>query len=343
MQNAEGGLVSRQPKLALKLHRRHAVRLAGDEVGRPEPNAQRRMAALHDGPDGQSRFATAMAASQNAGTIFEAERFPTDPQWGRRTPRSNGTFPGRRHRPHHQEKAAGTREAIPGMADWRGRERPWSATMYPLYAHDLTRRICGCQPDSAARRPTQDMVGVGVNRIGTGRFSGLFRPATARDRRLRRGSAFRSGARQVARALRLRDRREHDQRVTLGHAGNMFEAGKSSLDFPEAPGRHKDIVVETDGGMIPIVEPDARQKDKRKGKTLSWREAKISLRTPRGAGRQSMPARSGRCRNRRTATSRMRGSSRLRRRFPRSRGRGRSGLDRGSGGSAIRPTRRLFD
>src|SRR5208337_3721309 len=42
------------------------------------------------------------------------------------------------------------------------------------------------------------------------RFSGLFRPTTARDRRLRRGSAFRSGARQVARALRLRDRREHD-------------------------------------------------------------------------------------------------------------------------------------
>src|SRR5208337_2116522 len=49
------------------------------------------------------------------------------------------------------------------------------------------------------------------------------------------------------------------QRVTLGHAGNMFEAGKISLDFPEAPGRHKDIVAETDGGMIPIVEPDARQ------------------------------------------------------------------------------------
>ena len=80
------------------------------------------------------------------------------------------------------------------------------------------------------------------------------------------------------------------QRVTLGHAGNMFEAGKISLGFPEAPGRHKDIVVETDGGMIPIVEPDARQKGKRKGKTLSWREAKISLahakrsRTPIYAG-----------------------------------------------------------
>src|SRR5208337_4951691 len=73
------------------------------------------------------------------------------------------------------------------------------------------------------------------------------------------------------------------QRVTLGHAGNMFEAGKISLDFPEAPGRHKDIVAETDGGMIPIVEQDARQKDKRKGKTLSWREAKISLAHAKGS------------------------------------------------------------
>jgi len=42
--------------------------------------------------------------------------------------------------------------------------------------------------------------------------------------------------------------------------------------------------------MVPIVEPDAAQEDKRKGKTLSWREAKISLahaegsRTPVYAG-----------------------------------------------------------
>ena len=35
--------------------------------------------------------------------------------------------------------------------------------------------------------------------------------------------------------------------------------------------------------MIPIVEPDARQKDKRKGKTLSWREAKISLAHAKGS------------------------------------------------------------
>ena len=35
--------------------------------------------------------------------------------------------------------------------------------------------------------------------------------------------------------------------------------------------------------MVPIVEPDAGQKDKRKGKTLSWREAKISLAHAKGS------------------------------------------------------------
>jgi hypothetical protein len=32
-----------------------------------------------------------------------------------------------------------------------------------------------------------------------------------------------------------------------------------------------------DGGMVPTVEPDAAQKDKRKGKELVWKEAKIFL------------------------------------------------------------------
>jgi hypothetical protein len=35
--------------------------------------------------------------------------------------------------------------------------------------------------------------------------------------------------------------------------------------------------------MTPIVEPDAGQKDKRTGKTLSWREAKISLAHAKGS------------------------------------------------------------
>jgi hypothetical protein len=41
----------------------------------------------------------------------------------------------------------------------------------------------------------------------------------------------------------------------------VFEAGGVSQDFPQTVGRHTEIVAQTDGGMIPIVEPDASQKD----------------------------------------------------------------------------------
>ena len=73
------------------------------------------------------------------------------------------------------------------------------------------------------------------------------------------------------------------QRIALGHAKNIFEASRVIPGFPETPGRHKDIIAQTDGGMVPIVEPDASQKDKRKGKTLSWREAKISMAHAKGS------------------------------------------------------------
>ena len=63
----------------------------------------------------------------------------------------------------------------------------------------------------------------------------------------------------------------------------IFESARAGLDFPREPGRHKQIVAEIDGGMLPVVEPDASQKDKRKGKTLSWREAKISLAHGKGS------------------------------------------------------------
>ncbi len=58
------------------------------------------------------------------------------------------------------------------------------------------------------------------------------------------------------------------QRIALGHAKTIFEASRVIPVFPETPGKHKDIIAQTDGGMVPIVEPDAGQKDKRKGKTL---------------------------------------------------------------------------
>ena len=73
------------------------------------------------------------------------------------------------------------------------------------------------------------------------------------------------------------------QRIALGHAQAIFASGRDAVDFPEAPGRHKQIVAQTDGGMIPVMTPDASQKDKRKGKKLSWREAKISLAHAKGS------------------------------------------------------------
>ncbi len=45
-----------------------------------------------------------------------------------------------------------------------------------------------------------------------------------------------------------------------------------------------------DGGMVPIVEADAAQKDRRRGKKLQWKEAKLCLahdadsKTPRYGG-----------------------------------------------------------
>jgi uncharacterized protein UPF0236 len=73
------------------------------------------------------------------------------------------------------------------------------------------------------------------------------------------------------------------QRITLGHAQAIFDAGRGEAAFPQGPGLHKQIVAETDGSMIPVVEPNAGQKDKRKGKKLSWREAKISLAHAKGS------------------------------------------------------------
>jgi hypothetical protein len=80
------------------------------------------------------------------------------------------------------------------------------------------------------------------------------------------------------------------QRITFTHAGAMFEASRADLPFPKGAGLSKPIIVETDGGMVPIVDPSLEAKDKRKAKTLSWREAKLSLahalgsRTPVYAG-----------------------------------------------------------
>ena len=73
------------------------------------------------------------------------------------------------------------------------------------------------------------------------------------------------------------------QRIALGRAQAIFESSGGEVSFPKEPGRHKQIVAQIDGGMIPVMTPDASQKDKRKGKKLSWREAKISLAHAKGS------------------------------------------------------------
>lgn len=72
--------------------------------------------------------------------------------------------------------------------------------------------------------------------------------------------------------------------ITQGHAQKMFEAGEhASPNWPSHSGTSAVVIVEMDGGMVPIVEPDASAVDKRKGKKLQWKEAKICLAHPQGS------------------------------------------------------------
>lgn len=66
------------------------------------------------------------------------------------------------------------------------------------------------------------------------------------------------------------------RRITEGHAKVIFEAVELDEAWPTQTG-HDDLIAQMDGGMVPTVEPDAAQKDKRKGKKLLWKEAKICL------------------------------------------------------------------
>ncbi len=72
-------------------------------------------------------------------------------------------------------------------------------------------------------------------------------------------------------------------RITEDHARAIFEAAPEPQAWPVQAGISAAIIVETDGGMVPIVEIDENQADKRKGKKLLWREAKIGLAHPQGS------------------------------------------------------------
>ena len=79
------------------------------------------------------------------------------------------------------------------------------------------------------------------------------------------------------------------RRITEGHAQRIFEKAEKAekadggLAWPKQRGSSAVLIVEVDGGMVPIVEPDATRTDKRKGKKLYWKEAKLCLAHPQGS------------------------------------------------------------
>lgn len=66
------------------------------------------------------------------------------------------------------------------------------------------------------------------------------------------------------------------RRITERHAQAIHDANRVNATWPKAPGVAV-VVAQMDGGMVPIVEADPTQSDRRKGKCLSWKEAKICL------------------------------------------------------------------
>jgi len=73
------------------------------------------------------------------------------------------------------------------------------------------------------------------------------------------------------------------RRVTEAHAQIIYTTTPVDETWPDAAGCRA-VVVEMDGGMVPIVE--AAQTDRRKGKTLLWKEAKLCL--AHAAGSQTL-------------------------------------------------------
>ena len=76
------------------------------------------------------------------------------------------------------------------------------------------------------------------------------------------------------------------RRITEGHAQKIFEEAPSAVvpvAWPKQRGRSAVLIVEMDGGMVPIVEPDATKSDQRKGKKLQWKEAKLCLAHAQGS------------------------------------------------------------
>jgi len=71
--------------------------------------------------------------------------------------------------------------------------------------------------------------------------------------------------------------------ITLSHAEKMNEQQHKAPESIEETIGCKYEIAEIDGCMVPIVTIDEDTEDKRKGKTLSWKEARLSMAHPQGS------------------------------------------------------------
>lgn len=67
-------------------------------------------------------------------------------------------------------------------------------------------------------------------------------------------------------------------RISLGHAQKIHKASQCMPQrLPKAIVPRSFVLAEMDGTMVPTVRSAADQCDKRKGKSVQWQEAKVSL------------------------------------------------------------------
>lgn len=72
------------------------------------------------------------------------------------------------------------------------------------------------------------------------------------------------------------------RRITEGHAQRIYARRALAQTAPQHPSSAV-VIVEMDGGMVPLVESAVSCSDRRKGKKLHWKEAKLCLAHPQGS------------------------------------------------------------
>lgn len=81
------------------------------------------------------------------------------------------------------------------------------------------------------------------------------------------------------------------RRVTMRHAGQIHKYSQGAPQgLPNALTGKQAVIVQTDGTMVPTVQSSTTAGDKRKGKSVQWAEAKVSLAHVAGSKEMSFAA-----------------------------------------------------